>query len=247
MKVGAASNLTLLNEKIARRMVSGALDSLSVSIESPSENTYGWICREGRLAEVLSNLQMLLARRESAGTGKPRVTITSYIMRENMAQLPRLVELAGSIGADAFAAENLPGTMDEPALPRNYRPVRDFVAWQMPKAEDRPVLKESFNKARNAGRRNGVEVTLPALPGRNGNGIQGCDWPWREAFVSSSGKMMPCPNVGTPDRSHMGDAASEGVASVWNGPRFNEFRSRLSEGDLPEVCRYCSRTKAPRV
>ena len=246
LKVGTATNLTLLSEKIANSLVSGALDSLAVSIESPSETTYGWLCREGRLTEVLSNLEMLLARRDSAGTGKPRVTVTSYIMRENMAQLPQLVELAGSLGADAFTAENLPGTMEEPALPRNYRPVRDFVAWQMPTAEDKLVLKESFGKARNAGRKNGVEVTLPPLrPGRNGNGKKDCDWPWREAFVSSSGKMMPCPNVGTPDRSHMGDAASEGVASVWNGPRFSDFRNRLSEGDPPEICRHCCTASAP--
>src|SRR5450759_330021 len=33
-KVGAATNLTLLNEKIANSLVSGALDSLAVSIES---------------------------------------------------------------------------------------------------------------------------------------------------------------------------------------------------------------------
>ena len=72
-----------------------------------------------------------------------------------------------------------------------------------------------------------------------------CGWLCREAFVSSSGKMIPRPNVGTPDRCHMGDSASDGVASVWNGPRFNEFRSKLVDGDPPEICKNCSRTRAP--
>ena len=57
--------------------------------------------------------------------------------------------------------------------------------------------------------------------------------------------MIPCPNVGTPDRCHMGDAASVGIADVWNGPRFNEFRSKLLNGDPPDVCRHCSQVKAP--
>lgn len=246
LKVTAATNLTLLNEKIANSFVSGALDALSVSIESPSEDTYGWLCRDTRLPDVLSNLQMLLERRESAGSGKPRVTVTSWIMRENIAQLPRLVELVGSLGVEAFTAEHLPGMMDEAALPRNYRPVRDFVLWQMPTREDRPAMKKSFEECMKLGRRNGVEVTLPPLrPAPGDGGDKACEWPWREAFVSSSGKMIPCPNVGTPDRCHMGDAASDGVASVWNGPRFNEFRSKLVDGDPPEICRHCSRTSAP--
>jgi hypothetical protein len=46
--------------------------------------------------------------------------------------------------------------------------------------------------------------------------------------------------VSTPDRANLGDAASEGLAAVWNGEGYREFRGALDSDEPPAVCRACS-------
>ncbi len=51
---------------------------------------------------------------------------------------------------------------------------------------------------------------------------------------------MPCCMVATPDRAALGNVARDGVAAVWNGPAYQDFRRRLDSDEPPEICRSCS-------
>ena len=51
---------------------------------------------------------------------------------------------------------------------------------------------------------------------------------------------MPCCMVATPDRANFGNMAREGVAPIWDGAAYNEFRDRLASDSPPEICRGCA-------
>jgi radical SAM protein with 4Fe4S-binding SPASM domain len=46
--------------------------------------------------------------------------------------------------------------------------------------------------------------------------------------------------VSTPDRIHFGNITEQEIETLWNGPRYQEFRDQLSSDEPPQVCRSCS-------
>ena len=55
--------------------------------------------------------------------------------------------------------------------------------------------------------------------------------------VTPDGKVFPC--CRGPAELEMGNVLQEDFESVWNGPRYREFRRRMFAGDYPQVCRTC--------
>ena len=51
---------------------------------------------------------------------------------------------------------------------------------------------------------------------------------------------MPCCMISTPDRLNFGNAAEDGIATVWNNAAYQDFRERLESETPPEVCRGCA-------
>lgn len=240
LTTSTSTNLVLLDKKVAEGVIAAGLDDLTVSIDGASEATYGWFRRDASLLKVIDNMAMLIDRRKEAGSETPRLTVTSVIMKENIGELPGIVRLAGAIGATSFSAQHLSHRMDESALPRIYRPVRDFVRSQTLSEDELPGITESFSNARKEADRYGIDISLPQPLPQAGAGKPACDWPWKAAYISHIGLMLPCGNVGTPDRCNMGDVNENGFEAVWNGPRFMEFREKLLQGETPEVCASCS-------
>jgi hypothetical protein len=46
--------------------------------------------------------------------------------------------------------------------------------------------------------------------------------------------------VATPDRINFGNAATDGVVPIWEGPAYRAFRDRLDSDDPPDICRSCA-------
>jgi radical SAM protein with 4Fe4S-binding SPASM domain len=67
-----------------------------------------------------------------------------------------------------------------------------------------------------------------------------CDWPWSRAYFSYQGLAMPCCIVATPDRANFGSMRDDGVGTIWNGPRYDAFRSQLTSDEPPAICKTCA-------
>ncbi|WP_441295320.1 SPASM domain-containing protein [Massilia terrae] len=46
--------------------------------------------------------------------------------------------------------------------------------------------------------------------------------------------------VATPDRAQLGNMCVDGVAAVWHGRPYAQFRARLSSAVPPAVCSGCA-------
>ena len=71
-------------------------------------------------------------------------------------------------------------------------------------------------------------------------GTPGCDWPWRSAYVTHTGKVQPCCMVMGEERAVLGDVVAEDFSAVWRGRAYAEFRSALRSTTPPDVCRGCA-------
>lgn len=66
-----------------------------------------------------------------------------------------------------------------------------------------------------------------------------CELPWSKVFISARGDAKPC-CMPAPHEARLGNVDREGLQRVWNGELLREFRSRLSSGNPPGICRGCA-------
>ncbi|MBV9354392.1 MAG: SPASM domain-containing protein [Chloroflexi bacterium] len=242
--VSTNSNLTLLSSARARRCVASGLEWLHVSIDARSPELYAAIRRRSRLDRVLTNLRGLLQARRELGTNRPHLRMVSVVMRQNLAELPDLVELAAEYGFDALFVQHLCHDFGEDSLPTRYRPMREFVDRQTLLNEDLDRIERYFEAARQRARVVGVELRLPRARPRptasDATGRQRCSWPWTGGYVSYQGRAMPCCMIATPDRLTLGDVGSASFAEVWDSDAYRDFRDRLASPTPPSICSSCA-------
>ncbi len=244
IRVTTNSNLTILNRHRAERLVSSGLDTLHVSIDGATAETYERIRLRSRLDRVLRNVNLVNVARRELGARLPRMKMVSVIMRQNLHELPELVRLAKRLEMDSLFVQHLCHDFGEESLPSHYRPMREFVQEQTLFAEDLHRVEHYFDLAREAADELSVDLRLPRTrmkmhpPGTPG--WKRCSWPWTSGYVSYQGLAMPCCMVSTPDRINFGNMAEAGVTDVWESEAFQAFRARLDSDNPPDICRSCS-------
>jgi radical SAM protein with 4Fe4S-binding SPASM domain len=244
VRVTTNSNLTVLSPRRAERCVSSGLGIVHVSIDAASPDAYARIRVGSRLERVERNFGFLREAREQTGADHPTLKVVMVVMRQNLAELPKLVRMAARWGCSAVSVQHLCHDFGESTLPAQYQSMRDFITDQTLVTEDPRLVAEHFDAAREAAAQAGVERRLPRIePKEHAPGTPGrkrCNWPWTGACVSYQGYSMPCCMISTPDRLAFGNMAERPVAEVWNSSEYENFRARLSSSSPPEVCGSCS-------
>jgi MoaA/NifB/PqqE/SkfB family radical SAM enzyme len=244
IQVSTNTNMTVMTEEQAERCVTSGLHALHVSIDASHPEIYEAVRVGAHLPLVLRNLRRVTTAKTRLGHDRPHVSLVAVLMRSTLEGLPDLVRLAAESGVGAMSVQQLCHDFSEDSLPPHYLPMRDFIEQEMLAETDREHAQEVFGRALARAAQDGIALRLPRLvPRPHGQHVPGrmrCDWPWREAYVSYDGKAMPCCMVGTPDRQQLGNMAADGVAAVWNGDDYQDFRARLASSDPPPVCAGCA-------
>lgn len=244
IKVSTNTNLTLINRRRAESFVTSGIDCIHISIDGATKETYERIRAGSHFERVLNNIELILEARRAAGTDHPRIRLVMVLMKQNLHELPQMVELAHRFSFPAFFVQHLSHDFKESSLPDFYKPMRDFVEEQTLAAKEEDRTEHYFRLAKQKAEEFGIDLRLPNVkPRKYAPGTPGrdrCDWPWRGAYISYQGLAMPCCMVATPDRMNFGNMAEQGVGKVWNNERYQEFRQQLSSGNPPEICKSCS-------
>jgi radical SAM protein with 4Fe4S-binding SPASM domain len=241
--VTVTTNLTLITEQNAERCASSGLGRIYVSVDGATARTYERIRVGARFDRLERNVRRLVDAIARRGEG-PQVEMTAVAMRENLDELAELVALAARWGLRTLHVQHLCHDFGESTLPQRYAPMRTFVDDQTLVGYDPAHIAAAFGRAREAAGVHGIALRLPSVvPVEHPPGTPGrtrCDWPWRGPYVAYDGTAMPCCMVATPDRAALGNVMREGVAPVWNGAAYDDFRRRLDSDEPPEICRSCS-------
>jgi MoaA/NifB/PqqE/SkfB family radical SAM enzyme len=244
IEVTTNTNLTALSARRAEECVASGLKHLYASLDAADADIYESIRIGSKLARVLRNLERLVDARERLRAREPHITLVAVAMRRNVEQLPKLVELAHRYGVRAVSVQRLAHDFSEATLPSRYQPMRAFVDRETLAGDDPTRVARCFAEARAVAAELGVQLRLPALDKRphdaQRKGCERCDWPWQRAYVAFSGQAMPCCMIATPDRMNLGDMARDGVAPVWDGEPYRDFRAKLDSDSPPHVCRGCA-------
>ncbi len=106
-KVEMISNGSLLDETTARQLIAGELDRLWVSLDGATRESYSDVRLGYELPGVIENLTRLRQLRARTNSDTPRLGIAFVAMKRNIADLPEVVRLGRSLGADRFSISNV--------------------------------------------------------------------------------------------------------------------------------------------
>ncbi len=210
------TNGQLLDDKAATDLIDAGLDHLTISIDGATEESYR-AARGAKLETLLANLRRVDAIKRERNTPYPRLTFKSVVMKRNLHELPRLVELAAECGVGEIELNNL--IVYNPA-------VADQSVFDQ-REEVEAVHREALAHAESRGIRmfyGGVEEK---------DGVPAC--PFRAFTVTCDGTVGPC----GPQRFAMGNIHDAPLRDMWNQPDLVEMRRGYARRELPEQCERC--------
>lgn len=244
IRVTTNTNMTLLNARRAEQCVRSGLDTLHISIDGATAETYERIRVKGHFDRVLRNIELLRNMKKQLGSQLPHFKMVVVIMRQNLDELSDLVELADHFGMEEVFVQHLSHDFGETNLPDQYLPMHEYVMEETLLREDITRIEQVFGQAREKAAELGIILRLPRPRPRSHPpstpGYERCKWPWTGAYISYNGLAMPCCMVSTPDRINFGSVIEQGVEAVWHGGAYQQFRDALSSEEPPEVCKSCS-------
>lgn len=221
-KTTITTNAMLIDEQTARWLVKDqTLNRMWVSFDGATKQTLERLRVGARFEKIVGNVRRLIELRNSAGKRFPKVSMRFVMMRSNMAELPRLVELAAELGVEHVEGRylNVANDMD---LNESLFRHRDLAA-------------EQFALTRAAAHRHGVSLSLPPLPGQDGGGHR-CIKPWEMCQIDIDGSIRHCYKSW---RQRLG-SFQNGFAEVWRSAQYQRLRATLhSDSPYFPYCRHC--------
>jgi MoaA/NifB/PqqE/SkfB family radical SAM enzyme len=265
-RAGAAveliTNGILLSEDVARRLLQAGLDRLWVSLDGATPQSYADVRLGASLPLVIANLRRLKELRAEMNSAAPRLGIAFVAMKRNIADLPELVRLGKSLGADQFSISNvLPHTPElrEELLyrrsastggqaPSEWSPLIAFPRLDLDALTGDSLIQVLSGSHRLAIARQDVYAGMNTCPFVEKASVS----------VRWDGAVSPCQSLLHAHRSYLGDRVrisaafnvgrlqEHTLAEIWNDPAYIELRERLIQFDFSPctTCNSCEMAEA---
>lgn len=248
-RVSLITNATLLDEDRSLALIEAGLDTLWVSLDGLTPQSYADIRLGAALPEVLTNLERLQALRrarfgDSPWAGNPLLGIAFVAMKRNIHELPQLLELGERLGAVTYSITNV--LAHTPELNRETLYSEQLGRGAEKKTSD---ARPQVNLPRMDINAQTAESHLQLLSGKFRlsladrevpTGGDMCPFLERGALaVRWDGKVSPClplmythtyylgERLHTSYEYHVGDLNEHSLADIWNAADYVALRHRL--------------------
>ncbi|HET6318578.1 MAG TPA: radical SAM protein, partial [Chloroflexota bacterium] len=94
------TNAALLTYRRQVELIESGLDELRVSLDSSTPETYARIRGIAAFSRVVENVAEMVRARRSLGASTPSISIWVTALRDNLHELPEIVDLAARIGVE---------------------------------------------------------------------------------------------------------------------------------------------------
>ncbi len=215
--VGVLTNGLLVTDEIARSLVEAGLDLFGVSVDAATDATYRAI-RGGDLSKVEDGLARIAREKARRRSRYPIVQLSYTLMKRNLEELPKFVDLGARHGADEILINHLIAYGDD-MVGQTVFDVPDEVArvagLARAKAERLGMLLFHPGTAR---------VTAPDP-----------HCAFRTFAVLADGTVGPC----GAQRVLLQHLDSGSLREVWNGEEYRSMRRSYARKELPHTCEHC--------
>jgi len=91
------TNVSLLNEKIAREILNTKLDQIQFSLDANTEKTFDLVRSEGFFNQVINNIETFFRLKSSLKKDSPHTVLKATATKDNLAELPDMVNRWGNL------------------------------------------------------------------------------------------------------------------------------------------------------
>jgi len=213
------SNLTVLDEEKAKKLVLSGLDSIKISLDGATQDTYSKYRKGGDFNTVVNNIRLLLKTRSEAKKKTPFIEVQFIVTKHNEHQIDQVKQLCADLGADSLVLGQL-----RPDLRMEYF---------NPDDQGFEILKDWLPKDESYSYFNYSTKTRKNVP-------KTCNWLWTSSVVSWDGSMIPC--CGFYEETYdFGNFFKEGFKKIWNGKKYRAARELIGKRKVSDQKLGCMR------
>jgi MoaA/NifB/PqqE/SkfB family radical SAM enzyme len=236
------TNGTLLSRRKGQKLIDSGLDELRVSLDAAEPEAFKLVRGRDMFDRIVRNVRAFRAMQRELGVERPRVSLWLTGLKETVAQLCDFVRLA--LGMDV-AEVYLQRLVYFPEGQGLARPASALFAGG--DDEEGRLVREAEALAHDLGVSfNASGATDPTASLMRQNEAQPwslCRRPWTLMYVTAHGRVIPCCIAPFSMRGYdsftLGDATQQSLREIWNGPRYQAFRSALLSDIPPRACASC--------
>ncbi len=220
--VNFTTNATLLTEDLIHRIIKSGLDDISVSIDSPDEDSFNFIRKGADFKKVIANLRTLQELKAKNKVLHPRLAIGFVAMRRNIEELPNIIPLAVDLGVWRITV--------------SYITVVTKGLEQESLYYHQDLANCIFDKVEKIAQTNKISISLPPRFGTKVEPQGYCDDILDIFYVKAEGTVIPC-CIATDVA--IGNLYEESPEEIWQGERRKKIIDKLKKGILEGKCKGC--------
>ncbi|OGS22790.1 MAG: hypothetical protein A2252_10720 [Elusimicrobia bacterium RIFOXYA2_FULL_39_19] len=238
------TNGQALDEAKTQKLVELGVDWMAFSVDGATEETYKKI-RGASLEKLLNNIERLNYFKEKYSTGSPLIDIAIVINKQNLEDLPKMVQMAKDLKAHRLLVNQQHVVSREEEIDLLLYKIDEQQCIDVQKRDN--IVKESRALAQKLG------VTIefcfksfePQAPGLCPLNIE------KTMFISWDGNVSPCCDLGHPvpgvisrnkiiqnTQLVIGNVNNNTIKEIFNSSKYKEFR-KISREAVASECRHC--------
>jgi radical SAM protein with 4Fe4S-binding SPASM domain len=226
------TNGMLLTPDLSEELVVIGADAIAISIDGANAETFNHIRRGADFDQVIVHVKALNHIKAQMHSAKPKLTLAAVALKDNIDQIPQLVELAKELGMGHVHIEPLIW-QDDPAYQEYYQ--------EHSLTEVEEAARAKLMQASATARELKISFSTPLLDFQRSERPKGipCWEPWTTIFVTWQGEIHPCCG----SEQVMGNLPEQSILDIWNGADYRRLRKDMAQGLSPEGCRSCMKNQ----
>lgn len=223
---GFSTNGTLLNEDSINKIINSNLTSLVFSIDSAAPEK---IRNYKNFDKMVENIKLLSENIKFRGKNKPVLSFSTTLMKENLKDIPSVIQLAKDVGVKFVTVHNV----------TIYDPIQKGTGYDTPSTKE---IKEKLSEASSLGKSLDINVKFTGYFAKKSfwkeEEIKGlCKFVWGSCFISWDGFVYPCCHY---FEHSFGNIFETPFKDIWNGKEYQEFRKQLIKRNFQDsICQNC--------
>ncbi len=212
----------IMLKRYARQLINSAVDAITISIDGVKSLKK---IRGIEIGPVIEGIRGLQDEGGSLGGPIPALNINFVVMRDNLEDLPDVVDLARALKINAITVIH--------AVIHSKELLEQSIFNHI------GIARKYFDLAKDKARESGVAISLPPLEERS----RPCVEPFTTLYINWNGDVRPCciATINEEDTLKLGNLNDSSLPKLWNGPMMRRLRLSLLEGNnLFKFCRNCS-------
>jgi MoaA/NifB/PqqE/SkfB family radical SAM enzyme len=231
------TNGTLLSARKGQELIDSGLDELRLSLDAAEPKAFKLVRGRDMFARIVRNIRTFRALQQELGALTPRLSLWLTGLKETIDQLSDFVRLAHDLGITEVYLQRLVYFAEGQGL---ARPESALFAGDDCVVREAEVLAEGLGITFNA---SGATDPVSSLKQHDAQPWSLCRRPWTLMYFTAHGRAIPCCIAPFSMRGYdsftLGDATQQSLRAIWNGERYQNFRSALLSDRPSPACAGC--------